>query len=145
MTIIGFNFTKLSAEKENPVQGKISINRSCNPTGVKEVDLGSGQKGLRYTFDFSCEYNPDIATLAFSGNLTEMISDDETEKILAQWGKDKTMPVDSLERVMNAILNRCHIEALIIAKELNIPPPFNLPKVRIKDDQKASAEKEKKD
>lgn len=143
MTIIGFNFTKLSAERKNAVRGKININRSCNPTDVEEVDLGSNQKGVRYTFEFSCAYEPDIATMEFSGNLTEMRSEEESKKILEQWGKDKTLPLDTLERVMNAILNRCHIEALIIAKELNIPPPFNLPKVRVKDEEK-SKEAEKK-
>ncbi len=135
MTIIGFQFNKLSAERKNPIRGKININRTCNPTKVEEVDLGSDQKGVRYTFEFSCLYEPDIASMEFSGNITEMRSEEESKKVLEQWGKDKTLPLDTLERVMNAILNRCHIEALIIAKELNMPPPFNLPKVRVKDQQ----------
>jgi len=143
MTFISFNFTKISAERTNPVRGKISINRSCNPTKVEEVDLGSGQKGIRYDFEFSCEYTPDIATIALSGNLTEMLSGDAGKKVLEQWNKDKTLPSDSLERVMNAILNRCHVEALLIAKELNIPPPFNLPKVRVKDDAAAKVDAKK--
>lgn len=150
MTIIGFHFNKLTAEKLGPAKGKISVNRSCKPTDVKEVKIGTGQNAIQYDFSFSVTYTPKVASIDFTGQITQLLKEDEAKQVLESWKKNKVLPPKTLERIMNAILNKCHVEALLMSKELNIPPPLNLPKVEVKrrgpakSSEKAS-EKKKKD
>lgn len=133
MTIIGFNFTKMHVEKHQAAKGKITVNRKANPVNVEEVKIGGAQKALRYDFEFSCEYEPKIAEMHFTGNVTELVTDKDSEDILGTWKKSKSLPPKTLEKVMNAILNRCHIQALVLSKEMNVPAPFNLPRVKVRE------------
>lgn len=133
MTIIGFQFSKISCEKHSAPKGKITVNRNAKPTGVEEVKLGTGQRALRYTFTFDVEYKPKIAEMSFAGNLTELVDDEKADQVLKAWDEKKALPPKTLENVMNGILNRCHVQALVLSKEFNIPPPFNMPKVRVKE------------
>lgn len=139
MTIIGFNFSKISATKNSAPKGQISVNRSCKPTNVEEITIGGGQKALRYEFEFGVQYKPDIAQFDFAGRMVELVKDDEHAEILETWEDKQQLPPKSLERVMNELLNRCHVEALLMAKELGVPPPIKLPSVKV---QEKSAEKE---
>ncbi len=132
MTVIGFNFNKISASREKAPKGKISVNRTCKPTSVSEVTIGGGQKALRYEFIFSVEYKPEVASMEFTGHLVELVKEEEHKKILDSWEENEQLPPASLERVMNELLDRCHVEALIMSKELSIPAPIKLPSVKVK-------------
>lgn len=140
MTIIGFNFSKISATRNSAPKGKISVNRSCKPTNVEEITIGGGQKALRYTFEFGVQYKPDIAQFDFAGKMVELVNDDEHQKILDSWEDNEQLPPKSLERVMNELLNRCHVEALLMAKELGVPPPIKLPSVKVQQKSEDSAD-----
>ncbi len=133
MTVIGFNFTKIHAQKHNALKGQITINRTCKPTSVEEIDISAGQKGLRYEFIFGVEYEPKIAELQLEGSIIELVSDEERTTVMSAWTEKKQIPAKSIERVLNNILDRCHVEAIIISKELNIPPPIKLPSVTVKE------------
>jgi hypothetical protein len=133
MTIIGFNFTKISCVKHNAAKGKITVNRKANPTNVEEVSIGSGQKALKYAFEFGVDYQPKIAEMDMAGDITQLVSPEQSEDILKMWKEQKQLPPKTLEDVMNAILDRCHVQALMMSRELNVPPPFNLPRVKVQE------------
>ena len=142
MTVIGFNFSKISAVRNKAPKGKISINRSCKPTSVEETTIGGGQKALRYTFTFSVEYQPDIGSMEFEGTMVEIVPEDEHKAVIDGWSENEQLPPKSLERVMNQLLDRCHVEAILMSKELGIPPPIKLPSVSVK--EKDSSDENKK-
>lgn len=131
MTVIGFNFSSISAKRNNMPKGQVKINRRCTPTHVEEVSLGGGQKALRFDFEFSVSYGPDIADIKFEGKLVELVNKEEHENVLKTYEEEEKFPPKTFERVMNEVLDRCHTEALLMAKELGIPPPFKLPSVRV--------------
>jgi hypothetical protein len=132
MTVIGFNFSSITAKRNKPAKGQVKINRKCTPTSVEEVSMGGGQKALRYNFEFSVTYEPGIAEIAFEGKLVELVKEEEHKNVLETWEKNQKIPPQSFERVMNELLDRCHTEALFMAKELSIPAPFKLPGVKVK-------------
>ena len=143
MTVIGFNFSKISASRKNPPRGKININRTCKPTKVEEATIAGGQKALRYSFVFSVEYQPDVALLEFEGALVELVSEEEHKAVLSMWEDSEQLPPKSLERVMNELLDRCHVEAILMSKELGIPPPIKMPSVKVKDESAPASEEKK--
>ena len=75
MTIVGFNFTKLEAEKKELVKGKININNNVSIKNVEEKKLSLAndkQKVLSFTFEFTAKYDPDIGSIKFVGDVLFM-------------------------------------------------------------------------
>ena len=134
MTIIGFNFTKIDAEKKELVKGKININNNVSIKEVEEKDLSLGnqkQKVLNFTFEFISKYDPDIGSIRLIGEVLFMDDSKSVKEILDGWKKDKRLPKETMTNVLNTILGKCNVEALILSERINLPPPIPLPKVQV--------------
>ena len=55
----------------------------------------------------------------------------KVKQILDDWKKDKRLPKDIMTGILNTILNRSNVQALILSQDVNLPPPIQLPKVQI--------------
>lgn len=133
MSIVGFNFTRISAERKNAVVGNINISNNVTIKDIAEAKLGlAGNRGaLRISFIFKSEYSSGFATLLLEGDVLVLVDSKQTEDILAGWKASRQVPRPIAEQVMNHILDRCNIQALLLAKDLNLPSPVPLPKVRV--------------
>ncbi|MBI2663869.1 hypothetical protein HYX10_00820 [Candidatus Woesearchaeota archaeon] len=133
MAIVGFNFTKILVEKKAALRGKVDIK---NNVSVKEVDstelsLGSSkEKALRFGFEFTSEYSPDVGQIMLNGDVLYMSADGKHEEILKNWKKDKQVPKDTMSDILNTVLLRCNVEALVLSRDVNLPPPIPMPKVQ---------------
>lgn len=136
MAIVGFDFRKMSAEKNDKSKGgKISIN---NNVTVKEVEMaeasiaGKGQKLLRYSFEFKSEYKPDLGNIKLEGEVLSLEEGKKAEELEKSWKKDKTLPPEVMQSVISTALNKCNVQALILSQQVNLPSPIPLPKVEAK-------------
>ena len=132
MGIVGFNFSKMNIEKLSPVKGKISISNNVSITSVEKTNLELGQSkedALKFTFEFTSQYDPKVGIINLMGDVIFMEDDKKIADIEAQWKKDKKIPKEVMTNVLNHVLNKCNIQALILSKDLNLPPPIPLPKV----------------
>ncbi len=134
MTIVGFNFKKIDAEKKELIKGKININNNVAIKEVKEKDFALGnqkQKVLNFTFEFVSKYDPNIGAIKLTGDLLFMDDSKKAKEILDGWKKDKKLPKEVMTQILNTVLNRCNIQALIISEQINLPPPIPLPKLQV--------------
>ena len=141
MTIVGFDFTKIDAEKKAPIKGKISINNNVTIKNVEEQNLNLGkekQNALKFQFEFVSKYDPDLGQIKLVGDLIYMGEPKKVKEILDGWKKDKKLPKDISAGILNNVLVKCNIQALILSRELNLPSPIPLPKVQI-DQEKADS------
>ena len=134
MAVVGFSFTKVNAEKKQPVKGKISINNNVTVKNIEEISLaiGKDQKGLKFSFEFTAKYDPEVANINLDGEVVYMAKADEAKDILAKWKKEKKIAPGVMGKVLNTALAKCNIQALILSNDLNLPAPIPLPKVGIK-------------
>lgn len=133
MAIIGFNFTKILVEKKAPLKGNVDIKNNVGVKNVETYDLNIGaskQKALKFIFEFTSDYTPQIGTIQFSGDLIYMNEPAKQDEILKGWKKNKEVPSDVLPEVLNSILSRCNVEAVMLSRDVNLPPPIPLPKVQ---------------
>lgn len=134
MSILGVNFTKIDAERKAPIKGKISINNNILITDVKKHDFElSGQNSIKVKFKFTAKYDPNVGTIEISGDTMFLDNPKKIEEILTEWKKDKKLNQDILAEVMNSLLTKCNVEALIVGREVGLPPTLNMPKVKIKE------------
>jgi len=133
MTIIGFNFKEIKVSKKEGVRGKINIKNNVVITDIKEQDLNLGDKSqsaLKFLFEFSSKYDPNLGEIILRGDLLFMESSDKTKEILDEWKKTKKVPKDIMAGILNTVLSKCNIEALILSQKVNLPPPIPLPSVK---------------
>lgn len=136
MVIIGFSFTKMNVERKKQVGGKISISNNVSMKDVEEHKLavGSGKESaLRFTFEFNSKYNPEIGLIDLTGEVIYMAEEKQVKDIMKNWKKDKKIPKDIMSNILNNVLAKCNIQALILSQYMNLPPPIPLPKVQSKE------------
>jgi len=140
MTIIGFNFKEIKVNKKEGVKGKINIKNNVSITDIKEQDLSLGdnsQSALKFIFEFESKYDPDLGEIILRGDLLFMESAAKTKEILNDWKKSKKVPKDVMGGILNTVLSKCNIEALILSQKVGLPPPIPLPSIK----QEEKAEK----
>lgn len=134
MTIIGMQFTKLAVEKMGQITGKVSISNNVVVQDVEKATIAIGknkQDVLRFTYEFKANYEPKIALITLVGNLTYLEKAEKIDELIKQWKKDKKLPKEILTPVLNSIYTKCNIQALVMSREINLPPPIQLPKVTV--------------
>src|SRR3989338_6779953 len=132
MAIIGFNFTKMIAEKKMPSKGKVDIKNDISIKNVESTELTLGEtknKALKFTFEFTSQYTPEIGNIAFNGEVLYMNETAKQDEILKSWKKNKEVPKPYVGEILNAVLLRSNVQALVLSREVNIPQPIPMPRV----------------
>lgn len=135
MTIVGFGFTKINVERKGNAVGKVSISNNVSITKVTKTDLSFGkakQNALKFEFEFIASYEPKLGSIALNGEVIWMDKKENVDKLEKEWKKSKKIDKEVMTPVLNHVLNKCNIEALLLSREVNFPPPIPLPKVTAK-------------
>lgn len=82
---------------------------------------------LAIDFVFNVIYNPSIATIKIDGTL--FYKGDDINDMLEQWETKRTIKSINIQ---NTIIEKGLMEAVILAKELNVVPPIPLPRIQEK-------------
>lgn len=135
MPVVGLSFEKITIEKHNAVKGKVQVNNNVALKDVEKTDINIGPAkhgAIKFHFEFTAKYEPKIADIVMNGFITFFEKPEAIKEILDGWKKDKKIPKETMTSILNTVLSRCNIEALIFAREVNLPPPIPLPKVTVK-------------
>ncbi len=139
MTIVGFDFTKIDAKKNGPIKGKININNNVTIKNVEPKDLKLGTEkrdAINFVFEFSAKYEPNAGEIRLEGNVIYMDEPKKTKEIVDGWKKDKKLSKEISKNILNTVLNKCNVQALILSQTINLPAPIPLPKVDIEQPNK---------
>jgi hypothetical protein len=134
MALIGFHYTRINASKDKAITGKVKADNNLTLNKVTEAKLmgSSTQKGIEFAFSFKVNYEPGIGTIEFDGKIVYMGTQEKVKETLADWDKKKKLPQDVLEEVYNHLLHRLNIEALLVAKEMQLPSHLPMPRINKK-------------
>lgn len=135
MTIIGFNFSKVDAERKKGAKGKVNISNNISIKNVEKIDLNLGKnkdKALKFVFSFSTSYKPKLGHINFEGELVYMSTPENLKKVEKEWKKKKKIPKEVAQEVMSNIVEKANLEAIILSRTVSLPSPVPLPKVKSK-------------
>lgn len=129
MTVIAFNFTKITAQRKRPVKGKISVTNNVDVRKVEEAKLSLNEKkgAMRVDFSFTTKYEPDVGSITLEGDLVYLDTEATVAEAIAAWKKTKHLPKPVMNPILQAVFTKCHVQGLIMSKDLNLPPPIRLP------------------
>ncbi|MBI5390904.1 hypothetical protein HZB02_05425 [Candidatus Woesearchaeota archaeon] len=134
MSVVGFTFTSLEGKREIPVSGNVTINSSISLTNVEKQELTLGKSkedSLKIAFEFTVTYEPGVGHITLAGELVFLADAKNITSFIDSWKKTKALPPAPMEAVLNSILSRCTIHALLMSRDLNLPPAYKLPEAKV--------------
>lgn len=128
MPIVGFNFTKTTAEnKNNEMKGNININTSF-PL-IKNIEKKDDVAGIKdivaIEFLVTIGYEPKAGQIELSGEV--MWQGDNARKVLKTWKDKKALDEEIALDIYNHIFRKCIIKAFSLAEDVRLPPPMTVP------------------
>lgn len=129
MRLIGFNFTKINMEKKSSNLKNLKVSANINILDIKKAKsefFSSSDSLLGVTFEYSINYEKDIATLNFQGNVAVSVGSKQAKGVLEEW-KNKQLPEDFKVPLFNLILKKSSLKALQFEEEFNLPPHIPMP------------------
>ncbi len=124
MLRINVVITSITAERfwdiRKPIP-PIQINTNINVVGMEKKQ----DESLEVPFVLSIAFNPSIAQMSLKGTAYVTGEKNETEKTLKDYEQKKPPPQIIIQSISNVVF----IEAVLISRILNIPPPVPLPQI----------------
>lgn len=127
MRLMGFNFTKISAERLKDKAESIKFNTKINLSSIESVNsstLKIKEEIVKIGFDYTLIYEPDFAKIEISGNALFAVDSKISKESIKNF-KEKGLQEDFKIFVLNVLLKKVNLKALQLEEELNIP--FHLP------------------
>ena len=132
MTIVGFNFTRITAQKKGDQSKKINIKNNIALKGVVSHDLiltESGSKGFNASFEFNSEYSPGMGNISIGGDIFVVKPEKEVKLILDEWKKNKKLPDDLVPQYFGFAMKKFNLKAMNLAEDVNLPSPIPMSKI----------------
>lgn len=135
MQVIGFNLTKISAEREPVLKPNNTINTNIEFKDVEkeQVALLKESDAVKLSFAFTVTYEEkekktQEAKISLEGFMVLSAEKDEIKDILKSW-KKKEVPQNLKIPLFNVILQKCSLKALQLEEELNLPNHMPFPRI----------------
>lgn len=132
MRLVGFGFKKISVEKKKDSTEDLKIGTRIDISGIEEIasDLIRKEESVvKVGFEYSVDYQPDIAKVELSGTVLLAFDKKEASEIVSNW-KNKKMSEDFRITMFNFILRKSNIKALELEEQMNLPLHVPMPSVK---------------
>lgn len=133
MTVIGFQFTKILAERLTLPKGKINIQNNVSLTNVEEAPLmvkSEKQGSAKVYFSFTSKYEPKYGLIDLQGEVVWMDDKKNIQAMVSEWKKAKKLPKEMATPILNTVIQKSNIQALVMSRDVSFPPPLQLPKLK---------------
>jgi hypothetical protein len=87
------------------------------------------RSAVKISFTYTVSYDPDIGSIELAGDILFLQEQAVIQAILDEWTKRKALPKKLSAPLVSAIMQKCVIQALILTKDIGLPPPIPLPRV----------------
>ncbi|MCL5009472.1 MAG: hypothetical protein M1433_00605 [Candidatus Parvarchaeota archaeon] len=128
--IINYLITNIKAHREKSISAETQIGIANNIT-VTDVERDDKFKILKFTFKFEAAFtgngSDDIGKIVIEGFIA--YTGDNMDKIYSKWEEEKKLDESVTEEILQASLNISILEAMSIAKMLQLPSILPLPKI----------------
>lgn len=133
MPVVGMVIKTIDARRFEEIEGGgVKVNNQTNLKDMKEQELpalGKNKKGISINFEFKADYenekNKKVAEIIVGGDV--LYIDDDQDKVMKLWKKEKKIEEEVNLQVMNAVLRRCLTKAIALSEDLQLPPPIPMP------------------
>ena len=129
--VIGFNFEKIDAERKSPPKGKVQVRSNIDIKSItsEKLDIAKDQTALKFEFEFSVDYKPNIATILLRGYVLALFDKDKAKDVQKK-SKNKKILDEIRVPLFNFILTKCNLKAIHFEEEFGLPLHIPLPRIK---------------
>ncbi|MFP4050161.1 MAG: hypothetical protein ACLFVB_00300 [Thermoplasmata archaeon] len=131
MAVKNFEIRSIDAERyseKGETRGNLRVDHNSSVTRIKKIDNNKNELNFRFNINYS-----NVGMIKIEGKI---LFEGNYPNLAKKWKKDNEMPQDVAQQIHSTIINNCIPEAVILAKELQLPPPIPLPKVNFSEQGK---------
>lgn len=123
--ITGIKISKVEAhrDKENDITG-LNVN-----IGIDAVDVKGGD--ILIAFNYAADYQEGVGALKMNGQIIAKEDAKVTKEVETRWEKEKRLPDDFAEIVLNAINYTCGTNGTFVVRPVNLSPPIVPPRIQL--------------
>lgn len=146
MAIISINYTDIVAKKEtNAKKGQVSIKNNISIANVTLADVSAspGQKAVVFEYKFAMEYAPEFGLISITGNVVELTDEKTAKDLVEMWDKNKRVDKVLTKNIFSVVYDKCIIKAIALSQDVALPPPVQLPKVKMNEEPVKAAKTKK--
>ncbi len=133
MRLLGFSLTKMNVEKNPDYEGKVEISSKMDVAHIeKHKPTILKQDTAKIKFSFSIDYK-DLGKIDLEGFMVWLFDKKTLKEVLESWNK-KTLEQNIRAQVLNAVLQKCSLQALKLEEQFNLPLHMQMPSVKVDQD-----------
>lgn len=125
--LAGFKYLKISSERSEAFDGNLKITPGINIKSIEKVK-GSKQELLSIEFVFNVDYNG-LGKIELLGKLYLLVDAKTLKEAIDGW-ENKKLDNEINMIILNVIMQKAAIKALILEEEMGLPPHIRLPKLQ---------------
>jgi len=133
MTIVGFSFTKMVAERKPVGEQAVNIESNAAVVSIIELPVIDPKKAvIKFDFNFTVKYEPGAGKIELEGEVVELLDKDFGVKVIDYWKAEKNVHPELMQEVFNNILGRSNMQAMVISRDMTLPSPIQMPRVDVR-------------
>lgn len=126
MNIKSFETTGIEAKRFAKSGERVANVRIDQNSNIIQITKGNDDT-VSIDFRFTANY----VGLGFIKIEGQMIVSGEVDALLTDWNRDGNMNPEEANLVHNTIVGNCLPTALLVARDIKLPPPFPLPRINV--------------
>ncbi len=126
MQVTSFEINVIEAKRFAKVSEKmanIRIDHNSTVSQISKISDSSASVEYRFTVNYA-----GMGYIKMEGN---MILEVDANEVLKEWTATGSMPNEVANLVHNTVVSNCIPTALLVARDVRMPPPFPLPRINI--------------
>lgn len=130
MSIRSFELAAIDARRLSKVTGRLPnlrIDHNSTVTLITEVSEAQASVDFRFTANYRAVEEV-IGIIRIEGRL---VWEGAAKDLVRQWSSTGQMPTEAASEIHTVIMTNCIPEAVLLARELRLPPPIPIPAVNI--------------
>lgn len=137
MRLVGFNFSKIRAEKIKDISKDTKANTKINILDVSSLNATLIEKKaiLKVDFSYIIEYTPGVGLIELEGHMLLSTDTEQATLVIDAW-KGKKLGGVVKSTIFNIILRKANVKALELEEDLNLPLHIPMPSVKPKEEKK---------
>jgi hypothetical protein len=112
-----------------PTDRWVNLRVDHNSTVTLISELGDRQASV--DFRFTANYHASEAVVGLIQLEGNLLWEGDARALVKGWSSNGQMPPDVAQEIHTVIMSNCIPEAVILARELRLPPPIPIPQVNI--------------
>lgn len=130
MTVLNFQIKKISGERSGKLVKDMQVNANSNIVSIKKDNDKRIGDYIEVSFKYDIKYEPEVGAISMEGTL--WYHSDKLKELVSVKKDNVELKKAAIAEISNSVIQDCLLEALDIARKLQLPAPLKLPKVNVK-------------